>query len=107
MINIEGAIINYPVYDEYWKIPNFVKNANNAYFCVELKTYGKGVVDIEGKIMIDWQYRKVLENVNNLFIVENMKRKYGIVDICNKQIIPFNYLNLFILSNKLFSNLVF
>lgn len=103
LINIEGAIINYPVYDEYWKIPDFVKNANNAYFCVELKTYGKGVVDIDGKIMIDCQYRKVLENVNNLFIVENMKRKYGIVDICNKRIIPFNYLNLFILSNKLFT----
>jgi len=103
LINIDGTVINQPIYNEYQAISDYITGVNNVYFCIGLNGSGKGVVDTDGMILIKCQYRKILESITDCFIVENMNRRYGIIDINNNPIIPFIYLNIFALSDKFFT----
>lgn len=50
-----------------------------------------GVIDFNGKQIIDYQYKNIINAKNETFIAISNKDKYGIVDIDNKIKVKFNY----------------
>ena len=62
------------------------------YEIIENEKRQKGISDLEGNIMIEPQYNDINFFTGNLFIVStDINRKFGIVDISNSIIIPFDF----------------
>lgn len=50
-----------------------------------------GVVDIDGKLIIDYEYKNIIGTSNDSFIALSKKDKYGIINNKNETILKFNY----------------
>lgn len=59
-----------------------VKNLENLY----------GVIDINGKRIIDYKYYDLINTYDNSFIALNKKDKYGVIDVNDDVLLKFKYL---------------
>ena len=65
---------------------------NNENYLVVRNTDGlMGVIDLEGKNIIECKYKNIINTYNDSFIALNNKDKYGILDKNNEVLLKFKY----------------
>ena len=73
----------------------------NKYEIIENENQQKGISDLEGNILIEPQYNDIYPFTEDLFIVSTgSNRKFGIVDIYNSIIVPFDFHGLTKINDK-------
>lgn len=64
---------------------------SEEYLVVENEDKLKGVIRLNGDVIIDYKYKDIINNGNDTFIALNNKNKYGIIDKNNEVLVKFNY----------------
>ncbi len=64
---------------------------NDKYLVVKNKDNLMGVINYEGKVIIDYKYENIINTYNDLFVAINNKDKYGIISSSEEEIIDFKY----------------
>ena len=65
---------------------------NNENYLVVKNTDGlMGVIDLEGKVIIDCKYKNIINSYNDSFVALNNKDKYGIIDKNDEVLLKFKY----------------
>lgn len=80
-VTIVGDAISNDSYDVF----------NNKYIVVKDDSGMMGVIDIDGNLIIDYEYKNIVGTYNNSFIVLSKKDKYGIIDNKNNFILKARY----------------
>lgn len=100
LADLDGKIIlNY----DYVGIIDYGTPNSSEQFLQIQKDNKYGLADDDGNILIIPQYKKLIEAGNGLLIAQNLKRKYGIIDVNGKIIIPFKYSQINTIGTKYFT----
>ena len=70
---------------------NIYYNNTSNYLVMKNNKEQVGVIDLEGNIVIDFQYQKIKGTTNGTFIAENKNGKYGILSNTGEVLLDFNY----------------
>lgn len=70
---------------------NMYYTNNNNYLVIKNKHDKQGIINFEGKTIIECKYKNINTLSNNYFIITDEKNKYGIIDEYNEEIIPCSY----------------
>ena len=64
---------------------------NKNYLVIKDKKDNQGVINFEGKTIIECKYKNINTLPSNYFIITNNKNEYGIIDEYNTEIVPCLY----------------